>query len=302
MELGLVFLGTGAALAARHRGLPSIALVYRGSIVLLDCGEGTQHTLARAGLSPLKVEAVLITHLHGDHVLGLPGLLQTMAMQGRRRPLLVAGPPGLKELIEAASKLTHWLPSYPIYIAEPAPWQTLHLPSGLEAKTFPADHTVPALGYRIQEPRRKPRINLEKARKLGLQPGPQLARLQRDEPVRIGTKIIYPEDVVEEKPRASITYTGDTRPSQATIKAAKHTTILIHDSTFTSEYAREAHEKGHSTAKDAATIAKQAGAQLLILTHISARYRTTRPLLDEARRIFPRTIAAEDLAKLPIRP
>ncbi|HID41053.1 MAG TPA: ribonuclease Z [Pyrodictium sp.] len=301
LELGIVFLGTSAAIPTRRRGLPGVALVYRGSIVVMDCGEGSQAALTRAGLSPLKVEAVLVTHLHGDHVFGLPGLIQSMAMLGRRRPLLVAGPPGVYGFLREAYRYTRWLPPFPIYVAELEPGEELALPSGLHVKAFPVDHTVPALGYRVEEPRRKPRIDLERARRLGLEPGPLLGRLQRGEPVEVGGQVIRPEDVLREQPRAVIVYTGDTRPSETVVEAAQGATVLIHDSPFASDMEEEAHEQGHSTALDAARIARRAGVGLLVLFHISARYETPDLLLREARRLYSHVVVAEDLAKLPIR-
>jgi ribonuclease Z len=303
LELGVVFLGSSAAVPTRSRGLPGIAVVYRGSVVLLDCGEGTQARLMEAGISPLRLAAVLITHLHGDHVFGLPGLLQSMSMLGRRHVLLVAGPPGLYGFLREAARYTGWLPPYPLYVIELEPWEKLVLPNGFEAIAFPVDHGARvAYGYRLVEPPRKPKINLEKAARLGLRPGPLFSKLQRGEPVVVDGRLIRPEDVVEEQPRVTIVYTGDTRPTRTVVEAAKGATVLIHDSTFTSDMAEEAHEQGHSTALDAARAAAEAGAEMLVLYHISARYDDPEPLLAEARRIHPRVVVAEDLAKLVLRP
>ncbi|ABM80517.1 ribonuclease Z [Hyperthermus butylicus] len=302
MELGIVFLGTSAAVPTRYRGLPSIAVVHRGSIVLLDAGEGTQAALTRAGLSPLRVEAIFITHLHGDHFFGLPGLLQSMGMLGRKTPLLVAGPRGLYGFLREAFRASRWLPGFPLYVAELEPGEKLVLPSGLEVESFPVSHTIPAMGYRLVEPRRKPRINIEKARRLGIEPGPLLAKLQRGEPVTVAGRIVRPEEVVEEQPRAVIVYTGDTRPCPTVVEAARNATVLIHDATFTSSMAREAYEQGHSTARDAARAASTADARLLVLFHISARYETPDPLLAEARIHHDNVVAAEDYLKIPIRP
>ena len=303
MELGLVFLGSSAAVPTRARGLPGIVVVYRGSLVLLDAGEGTQARLVLAGLSPLKIAAILVTHLHGDHVFGLPGLLQSMAMLDRRGLLLVAGPPGLYGFLREVFRYTAWLPPFPLYVAELAPWERLRLPNGFEATAFPVDHgAVPALGYRLVEPPRRPRISLEKAKRLGLRPGPLFSRLQRGEPVVVDGRFIRPEEVVEEQPRATIVYTGDTRPMESTVEAARGATVLIHDATFTSDMAREAHEQGHSTARDAAIVASRAGAKILVLYHISARYDDPEPLLREARTYHPRVVVAEDLSSLVLRP
>ncbi len=302
MELGIVFLGTSAAVPTVERGLPGIAVVYRGSVVLLDAGEGTQAALTRAGLSPLRVEAVLVTHLHGDHVFGLPGLLQSMAMLGRKTALLVGGPRGLYRLLREAFIATGWLPTYPIYVAELAEGERLSLPSGWTVEAFPTCHTPGSLGYRLVEPRRKPKINVEALRRLGLRPGPYLSRLQRGETVVVDGVRLEPSMVLVEQPRVTIVYTGDTKPCRSVVEAARGATVLIHDATFTSDMAKEAYEQGHSTALDAAKAASEAGVQLLVLYHISARYRDPRVLLREARRYHHNVIVAEDLAKLVLRP
>ena len=301
MELGVVFLGTSAAVPAGGRGLPGVAYVYRGSVVVLDAGEGTQERLQRCGLSPLRVEAVLVTHMHGDHVFGLPGLMQSMAMLGRRRLLVVAGPPGLRRFLEEAALATYWLPPYPVWLAELAPWERLVLPSGVVVEAFPVRHRVPALGYRLVEPPRRPRVDVEKARRLGLS-GPVLGRLQRGERVVLPDgRVVEPGDVVVERPRAVVVYTGDTAPSETVVEAARGASLLIHDATFLSNMAKEAHGQGHSTALDAAVAARRAGVQVLALTHFSARYDDPSVLLREARRVFPRTVAAVDCGRFVVR-
>lgn len=301
MELGLVFLGTSAAVPAAGRGLPGLGVVYRGSVVLLDAGEGTQARLRECGLSPLRVAAVLVTHLHGDHVFGLPGLLQSMAMLGRRSLLVVAGPRGLRRFLEEAAVATYWLPPYPLWVVELGPGGSLVLPNGFLARAFPVAHRVPALGYRLVEPARKPRVDLGRARRLGVS-GPLLGRLQRGEPVELpGGRLVRPEEVLVERPRAVIVYTGDTAPTESVVEAARGASVLVHDATFTSDMAAEAHAQGHSTARDAAEAARRAGVGVLVLTHFSARYEDARPLVDEARRLFPRTYAAVDCGRLPLR-
>ncbi len=301
MELGLVFLGTSAAVPTARRGLPSIAYMYRGGIVLMDAGEGTQERLQRCGLSPLRIEAVLVTHMHGDHVFGLPGLLQSMAMLGRRNLLIIAGPRGLRRFLEEAARATYWLPPYPVWLVEIEPGASLVLPSGVTVESFPVAHRIPALGYRLVEPRRKPKVDLEAARELGVA-GPLLGRLQRGETVVLPDgRRVEPQEVLIERPRAVVVYTGDTAPSDSVVDAARGATVLIHDATFTHDMAEEAHEQGHSTALDAAFAAKKAGVGVLVLTHFSARYDDPAVLVDEAKRLFPRVYAAVDCSRLPIR-
>jgi ribonuclease Z len=294
-------LGTGAGVPTPERGLPSIALVYRGSIVLLDAGEGTQRAMSKAGLSPLKVEAIFITHLHGDHFFGLPGLLQSMAMLGRQKELLVVGPRGLKSFVEAAAEATRWLPPYPVKIVELRGGSVVRTPSGLEVEAFPVAHTIEAYGYKVVEPPRRPKVNLEAARRLGIKPGPLLGRLQRGEAVVVGGRVVRPEDVLEPQPRTVIVYTGDTAPTERIIEAARGAHVLVHDSTFSSAMAEEAYKQGHSTAADAGEAASRAGARSLVLFHVSARYRDASVLEDEARRFHPHVVVAEDMQKVVLR-
>ncbi len=304
MELGIVFLGTGATVPTPWRGLPSVAVCRRGRCIILDAGEGTQRSMTLYGLSPLRVEAVFITHLHGDHVLGLPGLLQSMGMAGRREPLLVAGPPGLRGFLEEASKATMWLPGFPVVVWELQPGDRVELPrTGLRVEAHPVDHTVPALGYRVEEPPPPPRVDLEAARRLGVAEPRLLARLRRGEPVyspSLGRRV-EPREVLQARRPVSIFYTGDTRACSCVARAARGVDVLIHDSTFTSDMEEEAAEQGHSTARQAAEVAEEAEARLLVLFHISARYRSPRPLLEEARPVHPETVAAVDGARLPLR-
>jgi len=301
VELGLIFLGSGAASPNRYRGLPSIALVYRGSVVLLDAGEGTQFALARAGIGVQRISSILITHLHGDHLFGLPGLLQSMAMAGRRELLVVAGPRGLKQYLEQVSRTTLWIPSYPLVVAELTPGEKINLPSGFLVEAIRAEHVVPALAYRLEEPSRPPRIRIDKIRELGIKPGPYIAKLRSGERVVVDGKLVEPSDVVEERKPAVIVYSGDTRPLEDIVRASKNATVLVHDSTFSSSHADKAVEQGHSTAVDAAETARRAGVDLLVLFHVSARYDNPAILYNEARKIFRNVVLAEDFLKIVIR-
>ena len=304
MEVGVVFLGTSAAMPTRYRGLPGLVLKYRGSLLLFDCGEGTQHRLVEAGLSPLKIKAVFITHLHGDHVFGLPGLIQSMAMNNRRESLYVYGPRGIAHLLEAVFEAARFAPPFNIYVVEVRGGERFRVLDRVWVSVFPVRHTVEAYGYAVYEEPRPGKVDVEKARRLGIEPGPLLGLLQRGIPVSVGGRLVRPEEVVgKPRPGFRLVYTGDTAPIDGLRKVVglDKVDVLVHDATFTSEYELEAHEEGHSTALDAAKAAIELGARVLVLTHFSARYRSPEPLVFEASRLHPNVVAAEDLLKLPIR-
>jgi len=293
LRLQICFLGTSAGIPTKKRGLPCIALKYRGEILLFDVGEGAQARLIRASLSPMKIKAVFITHLHGDHVFGLPGLLQTMAMLGRSEPLSIYGPKGLRDFIYKSFELTGFKPQFDIYF---------HVPPGVYevndyvVRSFTVDHVTEAYGYVFEEKCIRGRFNPEKAKQLKI-PLKYWRLLRMGKLVTLNDgRIIRPQDVIDDYSRgAKIVYTGDTRPIDKIITIAKECDVLIHDSTFASELRKEAYEEGHSTSLDAALIASKANAKVLILTHISARYHDNPSiLLYDARRYFSNTFLAED--------
>ncbi len=302
MELGVYILGSSAAVATKQRSLPCIAVVYRGSVYLFDPGEGCQRGLQEAGLSPLRIKLIAVTHLHGDHLFGLPGLIQTMSLNNRDKSLIIAGPRGLCEFIDAAEKATLHYSRFDIKCVRVHDGFKLEFSPGIIIKAFSVKHTIEAYGYTFQEPQRPGKIDVAKALALGIKPGPLLAKLRRGEKVVVGGRLVRPDDVVSPPmPGARIVYTGDTAPTERVIEEAKKATVLIHDATFTEDMREEAHSQGHSTALDAAHAARKAEASLLVLTHISARYNSVAGHVAEARRIHPYVVAAEDLLKIPVR-
>ncbi|HTX61070.1 MAG TPA: ribonuclease Z [Methanobacterium sp.] len=289
----LTFLGTSSALPTKNRSHPSIALKWNGEIILLDCGEGTQRQMTRAGLSPMKVKHIFISHLHGDHFLGLPGLIQSMAFRGRTEPLHIFGPWRTAQLIDYIKNLGYYSLKFTIFTHEVNSGLILNKKDYQVYCTI-AEHSVPNLAYRIEE-KRLPKFLKEKAMKLGLKPGPDFGKLQAGQPVKIGDKIINPEQVLGDERRGRrIVYSGDTRPFKGMVNFAEEVEVLIHESTFDEAYRSRAIETGHSTASDAARIAKEARAKNLILTHISTRYKDTETLQKEASEIFENSILAED--------
>jgi ribonuclease Z len=298
----VTFLGTASAVHSKERNHPSIAIKAFGDVFLFDCGEGTQKQLLFTNVSPMKISKIFITHFHGDHILGLPGLLQSMSLNGRERELTVYGPTGLNMLKEAIYNLGYSSIDYPVKFVE--------IDSGIIEETEEyvikcqkVRHNVPALAYSIEE-KKKPRFLREKAIELGVPVGPAFGKLHNGEEVEINGKIIKPEQVLG-PPRKGIkmTYSGDTMPCEEMIMFAKDSTLLIHESTFIQKEAQNAMDYGHSTSQDAAYVARESNSEKLILTHISTRYgeEYAQIMLKEAQEIFENTELAEDYLEILIR-
>ncbi len=273
----IVFLGTGAAVPTKNRNHSSIGLKFDGEIFLFDCGEGTQRQIIYTDLSPMKINNIFITHLHGDHILGLPGLLQSIGFNGRMESINIYGPPKTRETIEHILKIGYHSITFNIRICELSTEKPMKIidTEKYEIYCYPMKHSVPALGYIFKE-KKKPQLNLKKAIELGVEVGPNLKRLKDGNPVKTenGT-VIYPEDVLlPPKKGICIGYSGDSTPVQDFGKFLKSLgcNILIHEATFDSSRKNNALETMHSTIEDAVNIAKIAGVNDLILTHISARY------------------------------
>lgn len=295
----ITFLGTSSAVHSFERNHPSIVLKAFGEVIMFDCGEGTQRQLIYAKISPMKISKIFITHLHGDHILGLPGLLQSMNFRGRETKLTIYGPKGLNILKEAIFSLGYCKIEFPIEFIE--------IESGVveETKDYiiksqEVNHFVPCLAYSIEE-LKKPRFLREKAIELGIPEGPAFGKLHNGQEVEVDGKIIKPEQVLG-PPRKGrkITYSGDTTPCEEMIELAKDSTLLIHESTYVKEDKDKAEENYHSTSADAALIAKKSNSKQLILTHISTRYQNADQLLNEALEIFETSEIANDLKKIKL--
>ena len=291
----VTFFGTSSAVHSKDRNHPSIALKAFGDVFLFDCGEGTQRQLLFTNVSPMKISKVFITHFHGDHILGLPGLLQSMSLNGRESKLTVYGPRGLNKLKDAIYSLGYCAIEYPVEFIE--------IDTGIIEETDEyviraqsVRHNVPSLAYSIEE-KKKPRFLREKAIELGVPVGPAFGKLHNGEEIEINGRIIKPEQVLG-PPRKGIkiTYSGDTRPCEEMIMFARDSTLLIHESTFIQKEAQNAEEYGHSTSKDAAFVARESNSKKLIITHISTRYgeEYAQVMLKEAQEIFENTELAED--------
>jgi len=292
----ITFLGTAAARPTVTRNVSALALQREGDLWLLDCGEGTQRQMMKFG-SGFGLRGILITHLHGDHILGLTGLLRTMALQGRTDPLPIHGPPGSLPVLESVVHLGGRLSAFPVHLHEMAPGERIRCDAeGYDIETFAVRHGVSAVGYVLREHERPGRFDVERARELGVPEGPLFGRLHRGEAVEVDGRTIRPEEVVgPPRPGRSVAFTGDTRPCAETVAAAQGAELLVHDATFTSDEAERARETFHATAAEAARIARQAGVRRLALTHVSARYSANAsPLEREAGEIFPGTMVAFD--------
>ena len=265
----ITFLGTSSAVHSYERNHPSIVLKAFGEVMLFDCGEGTQRQLIYARVSPMKISKIFITHFHGDHILGLPGLLQSMNFRGRDTKLTIYGPKGLNKLKEAIFRLGYCKIEFPIEFIE-IDSEIVEKTKEYVIKSQNVNHQVPCLAYSIEE-LKKPRFQRQKAIELGVPVGPDFGRLHNGEEVEINGRIIKPEQVLG-PPRkgVKITYSGDTTPCEEMIELAKDSTLLIHESTYVKEDKDKAEENFHSTSADAALIAKKSNSKRLIL-NISAQ-------------------------------
>ena len=295
----ITFLGTSSAVHSNTRSHPSIVLKAFGETILFDCGEGTQRQLIYAKISPMKISKIFISHYHGDHILGIPGLLQSMSFRGRETKLTIYGPKGLDNLRDAISSLG--FPNFDF----PLEWIEVDSGTIIENEEYVIKaqrvrHNTLTLAYSVEE-LKKPRFLRQKAIDLGVPVGPDFGKLHNGIAVEVNGEIIKPEQVLG-PPRKGrkITYSGDTMPCEEMIEFAKESDILIHESTYKTEDKDKADLHAHSTSKDAAEIALYSNSKKLILTHISTRYTDVSDLLAQSKEIFKNTELAEDLMKVVV--
>jgi ribonuclease Z len=294
----VTFLGTSGAVPTTARNPSAIAVEREGHRFLFDCGEGTQRQMMRFETG-FDVEQVFLTHLHGDHTLGLPGLLQTLDFNERDAPLAVHGPAGTRHLLESLIDVTGDRPSYPVRIHQVEAGDVVLDRADYEIRAVDVEHRTAAVGYALVEDERKGRFDRETAEEeLGIPPGPKYSKLHAGEPVEHDGRTVDPDEVVgPPRPGRTLVYTGDTRPCESVVDAAADADLLIHDGTFAEDMADRAVETAHSTAREAATVAREAGARRLALTHVSSRYAGGAGDLEtEATAVFDgdRCLVAED--------
>ena len=291
MDLDVVFLGTGGSVPTARRSTACVLVRRGGDRLLFDCGEGSQRQMQRStGL--VQVDDIYITHLHADHYLGLPGLLKTYDLQDRERPLRILGPRGLHELIGGLRRIFGRV-RYGLELVELGDGDAMP-GDGYEVRPFAVEHRMAANGYALVEDSRPGRLDPEAAVRLGVRPGPDLGRLQAGETVQGSNGEVKPDEVMgEERAGRKIVITGDTAPCEMTRIAAHQAELLVHDGSFAAEEAERAAETGHSTAVQAAEIARDAGVAILALVHVSSRYNVGE-VLDEARQVFAGATAPRD--------
>ena len=297
----IVFLGTSGSMPTPSRGASAIAVRRKREIILFDCGEGTQQRMVAARLGFRRPTRIFISHLHGDHILGLPGLLQTMTLLQRERPLYIYGPLGLLNFINAFNSILGG-PGFPLEVYEIKEGGVIFSCSEYRVEAVNADHNGDCWTYALVESPRPGKFHPERAMALGVPEGPLWKRLQRGLDVELGDgRLVRSVDVVDPPKRGrKIVYSGDTKPTEAVVVLAEGADILIHEATFDDALAERAAEDGHSTASQAAEVAAAAQVGLLLLTHISSRYPDTSVLLEQSRIIFPNTKVAEDLMEVEI--
>ncbi len=296
----VTFLGTSASRPTVGRNVSAIALQREGTLLLFDCGEGTQRQMMRFGTG-FALDHLFISHLHADHYLGVTGLLRTLSLQGRTDPLHLFGPEGSRSTLEAAIAIGGNRMSYEVDIQELRAGESVDW-ADFRVEALSVRHGLPALGYALREHPRAGRFDVDRALSLGIPEGPLYGRLHEGEAIEWQGHRIGPEEVVgDPRPGRLVVYSGDTRPSDEIVKGARGADLLIHDCTFADEGSDRAKETYHSTAREAAEIAARAGVKRLYLTHLSARYSANvAPLEREARQVFPGAEVAHDGLALEI--
>ena len=291
--------GTSSAVPTADRGLPANLIEFNGERLLFDCGEGTQRTLMSEKLGIMKIDKVFISHWHADHFSGLLGLIQTMELEGRERPLYIYGPPRTEEFTERILDTGYFNRSYDIFAEDLVEGDEI-VGENYKIKPFEVDHGVNALGFSFEEQSSK-KANKEKMKELGLTNSPKIGKLKQGETINWEGEEIRPEEVIEEMPGRKVVYSGDTAKSENLIQNAEDADLLIHEATCLHEMIED--RKGHTSALQAAEVAEEASVGKLVLTHFSRRYRNNeKVLLEEASEEFEEVELAEDGKQFEISP
>lgn len=302
----ILFLGTGAGVPAKMRNVSSLVLKLldeRGSLWLFDCGEATQHQILHTSIKPRRIEKIFITHLHGDHIYGLPGLLSSRSFQGGESLVTVYGPKGIKEYIDISLQVSGTYLKYPLEIKEVVEGIVFEdVQFQVEARKL--DHGILSYGYRVIEKDRPGSLLVKKLQEANIPPGPLYKKIKAGEDIVLedGTRLDSNQFRGDDIKGRIVTILGDTRLCDNAYSLALQADLLIHEATFAKGEEQLAHDYFHSTTSQAAMVAKEAGVKQLCLTHISSRYdkKASQLLVEEAREVFPGTVIAEDFKEIII--
>jgi ribonuclease Z len=297
----IVFLGSGGSIPTEKRNHPAIAIRYKGWVLLFDVGEDVQRQYEKAQLGLNKKMAIFVSHLHADHVLGLPGLLMRFSLLGRIKPLNIYGPKELIEYVKVSQSTINLGTTFEAVVHAIIPGEIFN-EQELTVRAFEVDHRGYSLGYEITWARSTGRFHPSKAKDLGVPEGPLWKTLASGKSIELedGTEV-SPLDVTEPSPPPlKIVYSGDTRPCEELRKASTGADVLISEAMYTSEHATLAEERGHSTAAAIASLAKESDVKLLVLTHYSPRYYDGEEVIGEALPIFSNSVLARDLMRIHV--
>jgi ribonuclease Z len=302
MSIRVVFLGTSGSVPTLKRSLPCVVVQCPKDQWMFDCGENVQHQMMGAKVSFHRKMKIFISHLHGDHVLGLPGLLQTMALMERKEPVQVYGPVGLKKFFDCTQEVLNFCVNYPLEINEITEEGLIVDSDEYQVTATKSNHSIAGYCFAFIEKPRAGKFYPKKALALGVPQGELWSKLQSGHEVTASNgKTVKPSDVMGPlRAGRKIVYTGDTKPFEWFAKFAEGADLVIHDCTFDDSLYERADVDGHSTPSQAASQAKAANAKRLVLSHISARYPDASPLLEQAKKVFPNTVLAEDFMELEL--
>jgi len=302
MSIRVTFLGTAGAIPTNERSLPAVLMQRGNEQFMFDCGEGAQRQMIKAKTGFHKKMKIFITHMHGDHVLGLPGLLQTMALMDRQKPVEIYGPVGTAHFLDCLRETLQFILTFQVDVHELADAGVVCNEEEYTVTAARSNHVVPSFAYSFKEKQRPGKFHPEKAKALNIPQGEAWSKLQHGQKLTLPNgKIVKPEDITGPSRKGrKIIYTGDTRPFPEFAAFAAEADLVIHEATFDDALAEKALEDGHSTPSQAAEEAKSAGAKSLVLTHVSARYSDASILLEQARKVFENAQVAADFLELEL--
>ena len=301
-QLNIIFLGTGGSWPTVKRNVTAIAIKRGSEILLFDCGEGTQRQFQKSNLSYMQISKIFISHFHGDHFLGIPGLIQTMQLNDREKPIHIYGPKGIKKLLNQLLSLGYFRPKYEIVAHELNEGDSLDF-EGYAINVMQVKHGIPALAFSLEEKNRPGKFDKPKALKLGVPEGPLFSKLQKGQTVTLKDGRTIKPGMVLGPPRKGrkIVVSGDTIALDKMVDFAKNADVLIHEATFESELKDIAGEYGHTTAFQAAEIAKNADVKKLCLVHISPRYLDYKLIQNDAKKIFKNSFVPRDFEEIEVK-